>query len=77
MWIARDKEGYLFGFNHKPIRTNYVECGFYGWTIDNKCIPINDVVNIQVQTSHIMLPRELFPELTWEDEPIEVKLITV
>lgn len=75
MWIARDKEGYLFGFNHKPIRTNYDETGYYGWTIDINYIPLNDVVNMQVQMSNIMLPKELFPELTWEDEPIEVGIV--
>ena len=75
MWIARDKEGYLFGFNHKPVRTNYNETGYYGWIIDTNNIPLNDVISIQVQMSHIMLPKELFPNLTWDDEPIEVGLI--
>lgn len=75
MFVARDKEGYLFGFNHRPIRTNYNETGYHGWIIGTKKIPTDDIVEFQIQSSYIMLPKELFPNLRWEDEPIEIDLI--
>lgn len=59
-WVARDECGLLF-YRKKPYRYDGI---FYShWTDEygpNSEIPLDD---------------SLFPELTWEDEPIEVELI--
>ena len=56
-WVAREKDGSLNVFKDKPIRDN----GQWHWDYDvNKSCcwrPIND---------------DAFPELTWEDEPLEI-----
>lgn len=59
MWIARDTDGTLKGYNERPIREgtwwqirHYLENEYYQDTI--------------------ILDRTLFPNLTWEDEPVEV-----
>ena len=62
MWIARDEDGSLRIYNDEPIRS----CIDDKWTIDfsktlyDECMAIDD---------------DLFPELKWEDEPLEIKLI--
>ena len=58
LWIARDKRGELYAYNSKPKRR--LDWGI--WQVECLC----DVF------SHI--PNNLFPDLTWEDEPIEVEL---
>lgn len=79
MWVARDKEGLLVGFNNKPIRMDYNETGYYGWTIDISQVPSpeTDSINFQTQISRIILPSTLFPKLKWEDDPVEVELTKV
>lgn len=58
MWIARDKDGTLTGFIDKP---NLAKDGaWFGGSY---------------QASNIIrLPITLYPNLTFEDEPIEVEL---
>lgn len=34
MWIARDKNGLLYGFENKPIRDEHVWIPANGWTVD-------------------------------------------
>ena len=56
LWIARDKNGSLFAYKHKPTRANdfwYDDNGFNS-EIGNK------------------LPDDWFPYLRWEDEPVEL-----
>lgn len=67
MWIARDKNGELTLFSNKPNR--YTSIGKE---------PINeywDVVPVNKFTSAMILNSNMFPNLTWEDEPIEVELV--
>jgi len=64
MWIARDKDGQLTLFTNKPHR-----CTDVGW--DNESW---DVVSMDEFTDTMILNPNLFPNLTWEDEPIEVEL---
>lgn len=62
MWIARDKNGSLWLYNEKPIRNEEEE----DWTI---ATPTDTAVGT--------LDTNMFPELKWEDEPIEVDLVAV
>ena len=54
LWVARDKNGFLFVYEDKPTR----------WDIRKEWIGrfLNSIKN------------SYFPELKWEDEPIEVEL---
>lgn len=62
VYIARDYCGFAVGkvcaFCVPPKRGNYVR-GWYAGTDSSRWI---------------VLPDEMFPELTWEDEPIEIEL---
>lgn len=58
LWIARDKSGELCAYNSKPKRR--LDWGI--WQVECLC----DVF------SHI--PDNHFPDLTFEDEPLEVRL---
>ena len=59
MWIARDKDGALLLFKHKPIREKLYDGTVY-WQSDI----IDNVVEIDGSLS----------DITWEDEPREVGL---
>lgn len=60
MWIARNKDGGVRLFSHKPKR-NFAKVAWaiqdfdYGYIIDN-------------------VTKESLKDLAWEDEPIEVKV---
>lgn len=61
MWVARDKNGELWLYTkEKPKR--FEECG--RWDIPDCVI-----------TYSATLSKELYPELTWENEPLEVNII--
>lgn len=64
MWVARDKDGCLWLYIYKPIRskTNY------WWEVDEQNTPLDE-------DDCLMIDIELFPDLRWEDEPIEVELV--
>ena len=57
LWIARDKNGHLFAYIHKPTRANDF------WYDDNGFNNNSDWTD---------LPEDWFPNLRWEDEPIEL-----
>ena len=59
MWVARDKDGRLFLFYTKPVR-----CSNMSWDV-----PDTDVIEPM-----ILLDKSLFPNLTWDDESVEVEL---
>lgn len=64
MWVARDKSGILTLFISKPVKVkSYPDKDEYWDTSD-------------IYESCITIDKELFPELTFEDGPIEVKLIS-
>lgn len=58
-WVARDKMGTTCLYNECPERYN---APINEWGADN---PLQ----------YYRIPDELFPDLTWDDDPIEVELI--
>ena len=58
LWLARSEHGALCAYNSKPER----DCDYGIW----KAEWFYDMFSF--------LPKNLFPDLTWEDEPIEVEL---
>lgn len=62
MWIARDKDDSLWLYNEKPVRNEEEN----DWTISS---PTDNAVGKLYST--------MFPELKWEDEPVEVDLVDV
>ena len=65
MWIVRDKDGRLFLFTFvKPVRKDEDGC----WVKDEHCGEL---------AGSIRLDYNLFPQLTWDDEPMEVGLFPI
>ena len=65
MWIAKDKDRRLFLFTFvKPVRKDEDGC----WV---KCEHCDDLA------CGIRLDDNLFPQLTWDDEPMEVGLFPI
>ena len=65
MWIVRDKDGRLFLFTFvKPVRKDEDGC----WVKDEHCGEL---------AGSIRLDDNLFPQLTWDDEPMEVGLFPI
>ena len=54
LWVARDKNGFLFAYGDKPTRCDNQK-EWSGWFLNS-------------------MKNSYFPNLTWEDEPIEVEL---
>lgn len=68
MWVARDKDGELLLYSHKPHR-----CTAPGW--NNEYWDSPDLVDDEDETIDTMiLNPKLFPGVTWETEPLEVVL---
>ena len=65
MWVARDKDGQLTLFSDKPHRCMEVGLKNESW----------DIVAMNAFTDMMVLNSDVFPDLTWEDEPIEVELV--
>ena len=78
MWIARDKNGLLWLFNsNKPIRGLHydTETDTYTDEYDNwLCGSSDGIEDYNVMEDIIQLPSSLFPDLKWENEPLEVEL---
>lgn len=64
MWVARDKDECLWLFIDKPIRSQKNDW----WEVDTQNSLLRDDDCLQID-------EELFPDLSWEDEPIEVDLV--
>ena len=54
LWVARDKNGFLFAYGGKPTRCDNQK-EWIGWFLSS-------------------MKNSFFPELKWEDEPIEIEL---
>ena len=65
VWIARDKDGDLCLFYGKPTKN---ECD--QWEIDLDLF--GDDPNVAYYCD---LPREVYPEITFENSPVKIKLI--
>ena len=69
-WVARDGTvrridvGRLRFFDNKPFRRDYITTVNGEWG-EHRDYPCKYIIN---------LPKDLFPDLSWEDEPIEVEL---
>lgn len=78
MWVARNKDGSLELFEGRPYRMDkdsvvpeeYRE-GHWAYYSIHSVIGPHTIQHF----SSKMLNSKLFPELTWEDEPVEVELI--
>lgn len=75
MWIARNKDNSLFLFNtNKPNRCSeyddYIGKDTY-WVCGNR----EGIEDYNEMYDLIQLPSSMFPNLKWEDEPIEVDII--
>lgn len=64
MLVARDKQERLWLFMDKPIRS----ASEFWWEVDTKNSLLRDDDCMEINGN-------LFPELEWEDEPLEIKLI--
>ena len=62
LWIARDKNGYLYEYTEKPKRRNE---SFVSDAEDMK--EWND-------DNFMLLPDEMYPEVTWENSPFELTI---
>ncbi len=64
MWLARDKDGTLWLYIDEPRRSSI----FSKWEVDTEksLLRADDCMEIN---------GDLFPELEWEDKPIQIKLI--
>ena len=61
-WVARDKHGSLCAYTGRPpIRTN----------IQWECTPD---IGLEVSTDFFSLPKQAFPDIKWEDEPLLVEV---
>ena len=69
MYVARDKDGCLYSYEEKPWRQEvdkmWIDFPIY---LDYKLDGIGCITQ---------LDSDLYPELTWEDEPLEVNLVAV
>lgn len=59
-WVARDSSGFISLFSYLPKRSTHTNVGYWG------CDDGRDEID---------LPKSLFPDLTWKEDPIEVELI--
>ena len=69
MWVAKDKNGNLRWFETKPSR----DWGEYKDYVKNELTVWKDGV---IQNNEHILPSDSFSNLKWEDEPVEVFLVT-
>lgn len=68
MWVARNKNGIIWIFTEKPIR--FETDG--SWV--SRVIPKTTYCSVSYHTKIGELNKKQFPELKWEDEPIQVEL---
>lgn len=75
LYIARDKNGYLYLYNNKPIRTKegteFENDYDYGY--------VDSIYKdyLEIDKGYIEIDSELFPEVTWENSPQQVNLTLV
>lgn len=62
MWIARDQDGYLNLFDVKPQKEARFQGKDYIWVVPRGYM------------NQMMLDKKLFPEVTFENSPMEVDL---
>ena len=74
-WVARDDDRCICFFFSKPRRACYTNKRLYfEEELEEDMIPWVWAVSHDVKDGYFALPHVMFPELNWEDEPIEVEL---
>lgn len=66
MWVARDKSGRLRVYLNKPFRFTD-----FWWSNDKMSVS----KHMDIEMNVIPIASTLFPDLTFEDEPLEVCLV--
>lgn len=66
MWVARDKSGRLRVYLNKPFRFTEFWCS-------NDKMSVSKHMDIEINV--IPIDSTLFPDLTFEDEPLEICLV--
>lgn len=75
LWLACDKDNELVLFKHKPFRDNWY--GFWSEREDGISYNCNDEITVREhKANRFIIPRNDI-NLSWEDEPIKVKLVKV
>lgn len=77
LWLARDKDGDLFLSSVKPTRDN--TSGTFGTKIitdkdDEIFINAFSFLEEPLKQCFVELSRDAFPEVTWENSPVELTL---
>ena len=65
MWTERDKNGSLRLYIEKPVQKQKIKDSEYETCLD-WCTDVDKMIGY--------LPSNLYPELKWEDDPVEVGL---
>lgn len=65
-WMARDEDGELTIFSKKPIRSEYY---------NNSWVAAAEAPGFHEDDFWLDIKKERFPDLTWDDEPVEVELL--
>ena len=64
-WLCKDKNGTELIFNMKPYRDNYNPIWMYSYYVDRG--------SCAVELPSGSIRKLIGRELTWEDEPVEIK----
>lgn len=82
MFVARNKDGQLWLFNVKPVRNqnwNDFDCmeTIDKWSLaEDRTIRFGSYDSLyRIDRQMMRLPDELFLNLTWNDDPVEVEII--
>lgn len=68
MWVARDKNGSIRLYIEKPVQKQNIKDSGYETCLDF-CTDVDKMIGY--------LPSNSFPELKWQDEPIEVSIVPI
>ena len=72
LWIARDKDGRLYLFTHKPERRDTLGGTWSGEFWDSPDLKTCEEENEGY--GFLELDQELYPDITWESEPRMIKI---
>lgn len=68
MWVARDKNGSIRLYIEKPVQKQKIKDSGYETCLD-WCTDVDKMIGY--------LPSNLYPELKWGDEPVEVSIVPI
>lgn len=68
MWVARDKNGSIRLYIEKPVQKQNIKDSGYEDCLDF-CTDVDKMIGY--------LPSNSFPELKWQDEPVEVSIVPI